>query len=143
MRIFKRASSVDFKKFLFLAVIFLIGIGFGYRFVGSNKTVQVNQAEKGTPKTFILEVYDKIKENYWDNLSDAQLLDLFRLSIDKNGGQVQVAKFENKEKMLTAITDSLNSMDESKKNQFIANVAGSVLASLNPPGRSGLYTQKQ
>jgi len=33
-------------------------------------------------------VYDKIKENYWNNISDAELLDFFKLSIEKNGGQI-------------------------------------------------------
>ena len=91
--------------------------------------------EKNSPKAFISEIYDKIKENYWDNISDAQLLDLFKLSIDKNGGQLDVARFESKEKMLAKI--------KNKDNQFIAQVVGTVLASLNPPSRSGLFTTKQ
>lgn len=121
-----------FKKFLLFLIIFILGIGFGHSYLNSQKNNTTIQSEKNTPKAFIAEVYDKIKENYWDNLSDAQLLDLFKLAIDKNGGSVQVAKFDSREKMLSAISNSTN----------VAAVASAVLASLNPAGRSGLYTQK-
>lgn len=53
----------------------------------------------------------------WDNISDDQLKDLFKQATQQNGGEV------NKE---TA-----------------AKIAQTILASLNPAGRSGLYTEKQ
>ena len=62
------------------------------------------------------------------------MLDLFKLSINQNNGNVTSAKFENRDKMLDTI---------SKNNLDVAKVASSVLASLAPVGRSGLYTEKQ
>ncbi|MCR4306011.1 MAG: S41 family peptidase, partial [Candidatus Daviesbacteria bacterium] len=126
-----------------ILLIFALGVGVGYRYVTNIPgNVPVN-TEKNTPKAFVSEVYDKIKENYWDNLSDAELLDLFKLSMNQNGGNTNVAKFENKEKLLAAFAKATAGMDEEKKNTFYATVAGSVLSSLNPAGRSGLFTEKQ
>lgn len=105
-----------FKRFLILLIIFSIGIGFGSKYVKQNQTQEI-QKEKNTPKAFISEIYDKIKENYWNNISDAELKDLFKVATDKNGGQVNASN--------------------------AAQIAQAVLASLNPPGRSGLFTTKQ
>ena len=118
-----------------------MGLGFGSKLVNQNQTKI--QQDKNTPKAFISEIYDKIKENYWNNISDAELLDFFKLSIEKNGGQILASKFENKEKLLKSILEATKEMDEEKKNKFVTIVTGSVLATLNPPGKSGLYTQKQ
>ncbi len=135
--------KIPFKNFLLLTVIFALGVGIGYRYVGSLQNQPPVNREKNTPASFIGEVYDKIKENYWNNISDAELLDLFKLSISKNGGNVTVAKFENRDKMLAAVNKSVSGMDEEQKTKFLTTVAGLVLSSLAPQGRSGLYTQKQ
>ena len=124
----------QFKNFLLVIIIFAIGVGFGYKYLGYTQTKPQVTIEKNTPKAFVGEIYDKIKENYWNNISDAELLDLFKLSINQNNGNVTSAKFENRDKMLDTI---------SKNNLDVAKVASSVLASLAPVGRSGLYTEKQ
>lgn len=146
---FKIPSIPPLKKTLPFLIIFALGVGLGYRLVGSNQNRSVTNIEKNTPKTFVSEIYDKIKENYWNNISDAELLDLFKLSMDKNGAGISIAKFENKEKMLDAITKQIKEMGDgqneqvlSSRNKFIVSVVSSVLSSLNPAGRSGLYTQK-
>lgn len=115
-------------------IIFGIGALFGQN-VSKNFQSKNSASEKNTSKAFVSEIYDKVKENYWDNISDAQLLDLFKLSIEKNGGAAQVAKFDNKNALLDAVSKN--------KDINYPAVAQAVLTSLNPPGRSGLYTQKQ
>lgn len=118
---------------LILLIVFSIGLGIGFRFLNKSEAPPKTFTAKQEVR-FISEIYDKIKENYWNNISDAELLDLFKLSIEKNGGSVTVAKFENKVKLLDAI-------DKNKLD--LPAVAQSVLSSLAPLGRSGLYTQKQ
>lgn len=149
---FKIPIKRHLKFFILLATFFSIGIIFGQRIIGNTQNKPQISIEKNTPKAFISEVYDKIKENYWNNISDAELLNLFKLSIDKqslrsgeleNGGNLTVVKFENKDKLLDSIIKSTEGMNEDQKIQFISNMVGSVLASLAPSGRSGLYTQKQ
>ena len=138
----KNFSQDFFSKFLFFIIIFILGIGIGTNLLSKNQT-QILQAEKNTPHAFVAEVYDKILENYWDNLSDAQLLELFKQSMETNGDAVQFSKLDKKEKLLATILNTSKNMEETKRNQFIASVTNTVLASLNPLNRSGLYTEKQ
>lgn len=129
--------------FIFL-LIFSIGVGFGYAYFTKNNPPSTKvQQEKNTPKAFLGEVYDKVKENYWDNLSDAQLIDLFRMGAEKALGAPLTANITGKDGLMKVLEESMKGMDDEKKVQFVANVSQNALASLNPQGRSGLFTQKQ
>ncbi len=141
----KKITKPPFKKLLTIGLIFALGIAVGYGYFSKNQHLPTASvlAEKNTPKAFVSEVYDKIKDNYWNNISDAELLDLFKLSIDKNGGLVTVPKFESKKQMLDVLPKATTGMNKDDQNKFLASVVGSVLATLAPAGRSGLYTQKQ
>lgn len=131
----------SFKKLLFLILIFSLGVLFGVKNVANIQSRFLTSIEKNTPGAFVSEVYDKIKENYWDKISDAELLDLFKLSIDKSGGNLMIAKFTDKNQLLSSVVNITSSMDNEKKNKFTTNVVAAVLMSLNPAGRSALYTQ--
>lgn len=141
MKIKFKSFPKPLKNFLFILVIFVLGIIIGSKLIKNSQPIVVN-TEKNTPKAFVSEIYDKIKDNYWNNISDAELLDLFKLSIDKNGGDSAVAKFENKEKLLNSIRKQTAGISDEQKNKFIVSTVASVLASLAPPNRSGLFTQK-
>ncbi len=118
-----------------------MGLGLGREYFTKNQVT--SQTEKNTTQAFIGEIYDKIKENYWNNISDAELLDLFRSSMEKTGAGITLAKFESKEKLLEAINKTTAGLNEDQRDQFLATVVSSVLSSLAPAGRSGLYTEKQ
>ncbi len=133
---------IKFHRFLIFLIIFSIGIGFGHSYFKTAVKTESVKIEKNTPEAFISEVYDKIKENYWDNISDSQLLELYKLSFEKNQGGI-VTKFESKDKMIKAVLIATKSMDEEKKNKFISQLVGTVIASLSPNNRSGLFTEKQ
>src|SRR6266542_2552551 len=100
-----------FHKPLIFTIIFSIGLGVGQTYFVKNKPEIGMEAEKNTPQAFTSEIYDKIMQNYWDNVSDAQLLDLFKLSFDKNGGSAYSAKFENKEQLIKAVVSTTRGMD--------------------------------
>lgn len=138
-------TKSSLKSFLFLLIIFSLGVGIGGKYLGNIQQVLKPQMmiEKNTSRAFVSEVYDKIKENYWDNISEAQILDLFKLSMDKNGGNITVAKFEDKNKLLNSLDKATSAMKEGQRNNFYVSVINSVLTSLSPPGRSGLFTTKQ
>lgn len=138
----KYPDRKNLAKLFILLVVFFIGLSLGSKYFKA-PVQKTSSIEKNTPKAFVSEIYDKIKENYWNNISDAELLDLFKLSISKNGGNVTVPKFDNKDALLNSITDSVKVLESEKRTNFLASVIGSVLVSLNPTGRSGLYTQKQ
>ncbi|MEK9178575.1 MAG: hypothetical protein AAB801_02230, partial [Patescibacteria group bacterium] len=137
---FKKINRKIFGKLLIFLIVFSVGLGLGREYLTKNQSQNIQRVEKNTPKVFFAEIYDKIKENYWNNISDAELLDLFKLSMDRNGGNATVPKFENKDKFLEAIGKATTGMNEEQRNQFLKEVVGSVLSSLAPAGRSGLYT---
>ncbi|MBI2338436.1 DnaJ domain-containing protein [Candidatus Daviesbacteria bacterium] len=137
-----RTPRFPVAKFLLFLIIFALGVGFGYKYYEGIQSKQVVISEKNNSKAFVSEIYDKIKENYWNNISDAELLDLFKLSMDRNGGNLSVTKFENKDKFLESLDKTAANFKDEQKNKFIVTVISQVLASLSPAGRSGLYTQK-
>lgn len=102
------------KKIILLILIFSLGIAAGFYYSNSQKT----DPKQNLNQAFVQEVYNKIKENYWDNVSDAQLLELFRQA--------------GMEKLTQNVT----------KDQAVT-IVSKVLSSLNPAGRSGLFTEKQ
>jgi len=110
-----------------------------------------NQKHELTAKTqnkniyvsYLLEVYDKIKENYWENLSDEQIVDLYVLGSEKLLGQPQALKTKNRDSLEKILTEALKDIDtDQKKKDFTTTLADTVLQNLKPLGRSKLYSQK-
>jgi hypothetical protein len=94
--------------------------------------------------SFSLEVFDKIQENYWDNISDQQLAELFQKATEKQALLPQTLKETNKQGVEKMLENHLKSLptDEQKK-EFVTQVTDIVLANLSPFGRSRLYSQAQ
>lgn len=137
------------KIFLLVLIPFLIiaGTAGGY-LVGNKKIDPKKIVAPAIPKdrhiAFLSEVYDKIKENYWDNITDEQLTNIYVLGTEKLTGQPQSTKPKDKQslqKMLGKILKDLK--EEEEKKQFTVSLADIVLANLQPFGRSRLYGQKE
>jgi len=138
----KAASSQNFIKLLIFLVIFMLGVGVGHAFFAGGQNKQVLAQNQQNPYTdFLLEVYDKIKQNYWDNITDIQLLDLFRLASAKFLAS-DISNNTKKDDFFKFVTVQLKNKDGKEKKDAVVNIASAVLASLNPVGRSSLYTQK-
>lgn len=131
-----------FHSFLIVLIIFSIGLAVGNSYFKAG-FISPAPFTKNTHEAFILEVYDKVKENYWDNISDTQILDIFKAGFTKSGGSTYKEKFKDKNELLNAFKNTISDLDENKKNKFTADLATAVLNSLNPIGRSGLFTTKQ
>lgn len=140
LTLFKKLLS---KNLIFGLVIFLVGIGVGYFYFNNSNGVPVPKKEENKYSVFISEIYDKISKNYWDNLSDAQLLDFFKLSIEKNTSKNLGLKLESKDKMISSLEDSISDLSEEQKQKIVPTIAAAVIQTLNPVGRSGLMTTKQ
>lgn len=141
-----RAKTGTLVKFFLFILILLIGIGGGYAL--ANKKIlpkkQISSVPKDKYVAFLSEVYDTIKENYWDKLTDEQLVNIYVLGTEKLIGQPQPEKPKDKanlQKMLTKALKELNSDD--KKKEFSAKLADMVLANLQPFSRSRLYSKKE
>lgn len=136
------------KKFLVISlvlIIFALGIGAGYLIAPKQKQGEVlSEPAKDMYIAFALEVYDKIRENYWENLGDEQLSNLFVQGIEKITGQVQNVGKGNKENLKKMLETVLAQYDsEEKKKEFVVMLTDVVLSNLKPVSRGRLYTTKQ
>lgn len=104
---------------------------------------QERSLEKDIYMEFLSEVYDKIKENYWENLTDEQLTNLFELGTEKLLESEQTLNSNDKEGLKAMFLKELKNMDEAQKKEFSVNLANIVLNNLKPFGRSALYTEKE
>lgn len=128
----KLLKIISFKKLLLVAAIFALGAGFGHWYLGKiNFPQKLVQEEKNTPKAFLSETYDKIKENYWETLTDEQLTSMFKNASSALGNPLS-------SEILTK-DELIKKLDKEKAVKLVAH----VLANLQPIGRSGLFGQKQ
>lgn len=182
--------KIFLSRFFLLLLIFSLGIltGFGIFKNFSPKTLNHPEAPKDKYVAFILESFDKINQNYWDNISPDQLANLYKQNIEKLTGRPQKLNIRGKKdtpqnsstqvlpgnnlgsslnlegssvndlKIMTQnnkqetsttrqaleqmLDDSLKEIDKDKKKDFSVQLISQILASLQPNGRSALYTQK-
>lgn len=159
--VMKFRKKLNLKILLILIGAFILVSGLsGYLIFTQTQKKPVDQNQ-----VFVGEIYDKIKENYWENISDQKLSELFGLAIEKLAGPNISNTLDSKNKDATSLTQASNNTlsgkkpatkeemlrsvstvtakyDQNKKKEFIVNLVSAVLANLQPFGRSGLYTQK-
>jgi C-terminal processing protease CtpA/Prc len=141
----KRLTSLFSKSILTALIIFLLGAGAGYGLFYLNtdsQSSQINQ-QLDPQSAFLHEVFTSIQENYWEEIGDEALSNLFVLGTQKLTGQPTSTKEHTLESVLTMTNRAMREMDEDEKNQFVVDLSSIVLANLSPFGRSGLYTSKQ
>lgn len=124
--------------------IFILGSAAGYFYGPKIRPQSETPVQKDTYLAFFEETYGKIKDNYWEKLTDEQLVSLYVLGIEKLTGQPQVLN-KNDKTNLQKLIDEINQRlgDNEKKKEFITKLTGLVAANLKPAGRSQLYTQKE
>jgi len=131
-------------SFIFAIIaVLVIGLIGGY-FLSRNNFFDRLSSPKDKYTAFLMEVYDKIKENYWDKIPDERLLELYTAGAEKFAGQVVTQKPKSRndlQKTLAKVVASLP--DDAKKKEFSVSLADAVLATLEPIGRSRLYSQKE
>ena len=71
--------------FLIIILVFVGGTVAGYLILkkGQNPQQTQEQVQKNIYAEFLSEVYDKIKENYWNKIGEEELALLFRLGAEK------------------------------------------------------------
>jgi len=143
----KNAKIIS-KVILFLIIFFLGSLAGSYLLNPSSQNqtanIQEQTEEKNPYVEFTLEVFDKIKKNYWQKISDEDLSNLFKLAAEKILEKKQNLEIKNKDGIKTMLTQTLETMqDESKKKEFTAKLAAIVLYNLQPNGRNQLFTTKK
>ena len=146
-------------RFFLLIALIAITIGAYFYFkpklepAGPPKEVEANENESEIYVSFLLEVQNKIKENYWKKISDEELSELFKLAIEKVAEEQQepatttkessVTILDNDNSLETLFTEKFKNLNNEDKKEFTVNIASLVLANLAPFNRSGLYTTKK
>ncbi len=131
---------------LVLLLTFALGTLSGYLYFRQTQMKSPPSVPSGQEDpylSFLLEIYDKIKENYWDKISDENLTTIFKLGAEKLSGNPTNLKTLNREEIKNSLLSIIKNLDDKKKKEFSVNLANIVLANLSPFGRSGLYTTKQ
>ena len=118
-------------------IIFLTGAFSGY-FYFQKKSQKVLQED--VYLGFISEVYDIIKNNYWQKISDEQLIQLFRLGAESFLGEVLYFKARDKDALQKELFNLWKDKKEKEKKELVTFLADFVLSNLEPKGRSRLYT---
>jgi hypothetical protein len=141
------------KQWLLATLIVIVVAGaFGVGFVAKGKiekkTEKPTTLGESTEKqdvliTFADEVYDMIKVDYWDKISDQDLSKLYLLAIEKLVGQPQTLSSNDKNGVNKLLADLLKNIDQSKRKELVTTMSDMVLANLKPFGRSRLYSQKE
>lgn len=125
--------------FFILFSLLIAGIAGIFYFKG--KKPKIN---KDKHVAFLFEVYDTIQKNYWDKISDEQLVNLYVLGTEKLTEKKQEIQTKDQKSLEKFLLDKVKEIsDEEKKKEFTATLADIVLANLQPFGRSRLYSQKE
>jgi len=123
--------------FLLVVGVFVGGVFFGKGVLDKEdkQTVVENKYV-----AFVDELYGVVMENYWNVLTDEQLVDLFVLATDNITGVNNTTK-KTKDDFLKTIEGVVNRYDEEqKKKEFVLALGDLVLSNLEPFGRSRLYS---
>jgi len=133
------------KYFILGGILFVIaapcaGLAF-YHFHFENNTEKNAEKPKDIYVAFVAEIYDKIKENYWEQTPDDQLSLLYELAAEKLTGKTEVLDSKDKTGVLSMTERIIKEMDPQKKKEFVANLSDLVLNNLKPFGRSHLLTK--
>lgn len=132
------------KILLFILCISIIAtVGYFYQRELSPLNVLHLKKEQDASILFLSEVYDTIKNNYWETISDQDLVMLFKLALDRVTQKPQVLNKNTKQALLEVAKKTVKNMPSQKKKEVVTKTVAIVLASLKPYGRSVLYTTKQ
>jgi len=142
--------KIKFKKPVLVKLLIIIllvagGAAGGWFYRGRSISSLPREKEKAKSKylAFTMEVYDKIKDNYWEKTTDEGLAKIYLLAIEKIIGRPQHLKESNRQNLEKKIEEVLSLLEsEEKKKEFTVKLADIVLANLKPFGRSRLYLKK-
>jgi len=135
------------KKLIGIAIVIIVlGLGatggyfYSQKLASSTEEKIEDIIEGDVYLPFLLEIYDKIKENYWDTFSEAELNNFFKLGSEKLIGGSHNPEPNDKTGLKIMLENALKDLNQEQKKEFSAKLAVIVLQNLQPNGRSGLYT---
>ncbi|MBI5466015.1 MAG: DnaJ domain-containing protein, partial [Candidatus Kerfeldbacteria bacterium] len=125
-----------------LAFVLIFSLGGWVGSYYANKNPNFTPPPSEPAMAFLLEIYDKVKENFWDKVSDEQLANLYELGAEKLTGKPLELNPKNRAGVAIMLTSLLAPLDTAQKKELAVNLGDVLLANLSPFGRSRLYTTK-
>lgn len=141
----KKTALIIFSILFSLLIVSTAGIFYFKSKKPKNNTEQLSSRNiKDKHVAFLFEVYDTIQKNYWDKISDEQLVSLYILGVEKITGKKQEVAAKDQKSLENLLLQNIKEInEEEKKKEFTATLSDIVLANLQPFGRSRLYSQKE
>lgn len=135
-------------KFLIIFAIFLAVFALGgtasYFYFNKSKPVVLGETSKQEKYlSFLLDIFDTVKLNYWNTISDADLAKLYQLGTEKLTSRLQQKEIKNKDDIKAMYNEVTREMDDKKKLEYAKQLGILVLANLQPFNRSGLFSKKE
>lgn len=139
------------KKFLKITLSVIVGlILFGggmvtYKIMGRGevKGTIASPTKQDEYVKFVMEVYDKITEHYWEKTTGEELGNLFLLAYDKLTGIAHSLQSKDRIGIEKLTSEVLGEVGKDKKKELVTKATDMVLANLKPFGRSRLYSLKE
>ncbi len=137
-------------KTLFLIVlgVLLIGGSASAAVILKHRKASQQQALITTAATsdpyhdFTGEIFDLIKTNYWEKLTDEQLSDLYRLGANKINSDTYTLTSNDRAGVLALVDSFLNGKTEDQRKTDTAKLSAIVMANLKPFNRSQILTKE-
>lgn len=135
------------KKFWFsvFAISLIAGGAYYWQTTGGVEAYKTSE-ERDIYVRFEMEAYDSIKENYWKKLEDADLAQLFQLSLAKAANLPAPPALSANDRIGTSkmFADAFSSATSTDaKKQLALNTLIVALYNLAPSGRNNLYTTRE
>lgn len=141
----KKTALIIFSILFSLLIVSTAGI---FYFKSKKPKTNTEQSSSRNIKdkhvAFLFEIYDTIQQNYWDKITDEQLVSLYVLGTEKLTEKKQEIRAKDQKSLEKLLSDKIKEInEEEKKKEFTVTLADIVLANLQPFGRSRLYSQQE
>jgi len=144
----KRFWSAIAGLFIFLVLIILLFLRYGDLlslnfFQRQTKQIQTKVATEPTEVKFITEVYQIVKQNYWQHLSEEQLVNRFKLSLDRVYGPSAELEKKDLAHLKQKVSWLVSNQPNADQQRLLPQAVDYFLRNLPPRNRSRLYSKKQ
>lgn len=143
----KNSQSVS-KKVITVCLVLTMALVAGAAVAGysigktKGETPVVVQKQADAHTAFILDIYDVIKTEYWQQISDQQLSQAFQTATQTMLGGVALPS-EDRNGVEKMVGEALQKVKADQKDRFVTQLANVTLQSLQPVGRSSLYSSEE
>jgi len=155
----KIIKNILLRLFFMILLFTIIIISVNFYFSQKPNLAADNPKEESETKDthieFLLEIQEKIKEYYWEEISDEAILELYELALEKATEQIggnattteetdsPIVVMADENELENLLSKKLKNLDPETKKELTVNIASLVLSNLKPFGRSGLYTDQK